>query len=86
MLKNIKEILILVVIIIFCIIMGNVTRIFGGKPGVFSQNLAAIGKGIPIMLGAIVALALMRGVWKHPAGKVVIVLVVAIIIIATFIL
>ena len=86
MLKNIKEILILVVIIIFCIIMGNVTRIFGGKPGVFSQDLAAIGKGIPIMLGAIVALALMRGVWKHPAGKVVIVLLIVAIIVIPIIL
>lgn len=87
MLKYIKEILIIAIIIIFFAVLGIVTGIFGGKPGVFSQDLVAIAKGIPIMLGAIAALAVMAGVWKHPAGKVVIVLVVvAIIIIATFIL
>ena len=86
MLKYIKEIIILVVILIICVILGNITRIFGGRPGLFSQDLVAIGKGIPIMLGAVIALAALATLWKHPAGKVVIVLVVAIIIIATFIL
>ena len=86
MLKYFKEALILVVIIIVCVILGNIIRIFGGKPGVFSQDLVAIGKGIPIMLGMVAALAVLATLWKHPAGKAIIILIVAIIIIATFIL
>ena len=86
MLKNIKEIIIIVVIVIIFLILAIVNKIFGGEPGLLSQILAAIAKGIPIMLGAVIALALMRGVWKHPAGKVVIVLVMMAIIIISIIL
>lgn len=86
MLKYIKEILIIVIIIIFFAVLGIVTGIFGGKPGVFSQDLVSIGKGIPLMLGLIGGLALLTYLWSHPAGKAIIILIVAIIIIATFIL
>lgn len=86
MLKYFKEALILVVIIIVCVILGNIIGIFGGRPGLFSKDLVAIGKGIPIMLGMVAALAILATLWKHPAGKVVIVLVIVAIIVIAIIL
>ena len=85
MLKYIKEVLIWVIIIIVCVLLGNITKILGGKPGVFSQDLVAIAKGIPMVLGAVTVLAVMAGVWKHPIGKVVIAVAVIIIVIISIV-
>ena len=82
MLRNLYEIIVIVIIIAACLILGNITTIFGGSPGVFSQDLVAIAKGIPLALGLIGGLALLTYLWSRPAGKVLIaVIAIAVVII-----
>lgn len=82
MLRNFYEIIVIVIIIAACLILGNITTIFGGSPGVFSQDLVAIAKGIPLALGLIGGLALLTYLWSRPAGKVLIaVIAIAVVII-----
>jgi len=83
MFKYLHEIIVIVIIIVTCLVLGNITTIFGGSPGVFSQDLVAIAKGIPLMLGLIGGLALLTYLWSRPAGKVLIaVIAIAVVIIA----
>ena len=81
MLKWIKEILILVVFIVVILLILGITRIFGAKPGVFSQDLKAIVIGIPVMLALVGIGALLRRLWKYTAVKVIAVIAIAILII-----
>ena len=81
MLRNFYEIIVIIFIIGVCLVLGNITSIFGGSPGVFSQDLVAIAKGIPLALGLIGGLALLTYLWSRPAGKVLIpVIAIAIVI------
>lgn len=81
MLRNFYEIIVIIFIIVVCLVLGNITSIFGGSPGVFSQDLVAIAKGIPLALGLIGGLALLTYLWSRPAGKVLIpVIAIAIVI------
>ena len=82
MFKHLYEIIVIVIIIIACLVLGNITTIFGGSPGFFSQDLVAIAKGIPLALGLIGGLALLTYLWSRPAGKVLIaVIAIAVVII-----
>lgn len=82
MLKYLYELFVIIIIIVACLVLGNITSIFGGSPGVFSQDLVAIAKGIPLMLGLIGGLALLTYLWSRPAGKVLIVVIaIAVVII-----
>ena len=81
MLRNYYEIIVIIIIIVVCLVLGDITSIFGGSPGVFSQDLVAIAKGIPLALGLIGGLALLTYLWSRPAGKVLIpVIAIAIVI------
>ena len=81
MLRNFYEIIVIIFIVGVCLVLGNITSIFGGSPGVFSQDLVAIAKGIPLALGLIGGLALLTYLWSRPAGKVLIpVIAIAIVI------
>ena len=85
MLRNFYEIIVIIFIIGVCLVLGNITSIFGGSPGVFSQDLVAIAKGIPLALGLIGGLALLTYLWSRPAGKVLIVVIAIAVVIITII-
>lgn len=85
MFKHLYEIIVIVIIIVTCLVLGNITTIFGGSPGFFSQDLVAIAKGIPLTLGLIGGLALLTYLWSRPAGRVVAVLVIVAIIVISII-
>ena len=75
--KYIKEIGIFVVIVLLFFVLGKVTEL-----GVISQDFLAIAKGIPIVLGVVAALALARVLWDKPIGKVAIIVIGIIVLIA----
>ena len=85
MFKHLYEIIVIIFIIGVCLVLGNITSIFGGSPGVFSQDLVAIAKGIPLALGLIGGLALLTYLWSRPAGKVLIVVIAIAVVIITII-
>ena len=85
MFKHLYEIIVIIFIIGVCLVLGNITSIFGVSPGVFSQDLVAIAKGIPLALGLIGGLALLTYLWSRPAGRVVAVLVIVAIIVISII-
>ena len=75
--KYIKEVAILVVIVLLFFVLGIVTKL-----GVISQDFQAIAKGIPSVLGVVAALALASVLWDKPIGKVAIIVICIIVLIA----
>jgi len=84
--KKFREVFIIVAVILLILAIVYIPRIFGAKPGVFSQDLVAIAWGIPISLALIGVLGLIASLWDYTIGKVaIVVVIIAIIVICAII-